>query len=58
MVHFLMIEFWALDNVCDITDSLGYRSQFPKGNVVSEVLAVDFVTKVESFEWYSRGSVL
>ena len=53
-----MLEFWALDYVCDITDSLGYRSQFPKGNVVSEVFEVDFVTKVESFEWYSRCSVL
>ena len=53
-----MPEFWALNNVCDITDSLGYRSQFPKGNLVSEVFEVDFVTKVESFEWYSRGSVL
>ena len=44
-----MLEFWALDNVCDITDSLGYRSQFPKGNVVSKVSEVDFVTQVESF---------
>ena len=43
-----MLEFWALDNVCDIIDSLGYRSQFPKENVVSEVFEVDFVTKVES----------
>ena len=39
-----MLEFWALDNVCDITDSLSYLSQFLKGNVFSEVFEVDFVT--------------